>query len=121
MASQSLAIKLQKPTFVVELSFLLGVTRFFVPTFDFANNSPLPYRTCDILLTGAHAAVRAVMHILALRPGLRDRPRAAMSGRLTQLTSVCSACSACRPRVQTRGGPLAVACCAVAGRRTRRA
>lgn len=53
MARQSLGIKLQKPTFVVELSFLLGVARFFVPGFSFASNTPIPYRSCDVLLTGA--------------------------------------------------------------------
>ncbi len=50
MTSQKLGIVLQKPLFVAELSFLLSVTRFVMPTFSFVKSSPIPFATHDILL-----------------------------------------------------------------------
>ncbi|KAL4447306.1 hypothetical protein ABPG77_007339, partial [Micractinium sp. CCAP 211/92] len=52
MAHQALAMTLQKPLLVAELSFLLAVTQFVVPTFAFVKNRPIPYVTHDIALTG---------------------------------------------------------------------
>lgn len=52
LAHQSLSVTLQKPLFVAELSFLLAITKFVVPTFAFVRNSPTPFGTHDILLSG---------------------------------------------------------------------
>jgi len=50
MASQNLGIILQKPLFVAELTFLLSVARFVLPTFSFVKSNPIPFATHDILL-----------------------------------------------------------------------
>lgn len=55
MAHQVLAVTLQKPLLVAELSFLLAVTQFVVPTFSFVKSSPIPYASHDLLLTGEDA------------------------------------------------------------------
>lgn len=50
LARQSLAVNLQKPLLVAELSFLLAVTRFVVPSFSLVRNTPLPFVTHDLAL-----------------------------------------------------------------------
>ncbi|KAL4527774.1 hypothetical protein Ndes2437A_g02912 [Nannochloris sp. 'desiccata'] len=57
MVSQSLGIILQKPLFVAELSFLLSVTRFVLPTFSFVKSTPIPFATYDILLKNKESFV----------------------------------------------------------------
>ena len=52
LVNQALAITLQKPLLVAELSFLLALTKWVVPGFSFGNNSPIAYATHDILLSG---------------------------------------------------------------------
>lgn len=57
MASQNLGIILQKPLFVAELSFLLSVTRFVIPTFSFVKSDPIPFATYDMLLKNKESFV----------------------------------------------------------------
>ncbi len=57
MSSQSLSVVLQKPLFVAELSFLLSVARFVMPTFSFVKSNPIPFATHDIFLNNKESFV----------------------------------------------------------------
>lgn len=76
MVQQTLGLTLQKPLFVAELSFLLSVTRFVLPTFSFVKSSPIPFATHDILLgkeplvATEDAWLSPAMRLLADGPGL---------------------------------------------------
>lgn len=50
IVDQTLSITLQKPLLVAELSFLLAVTQFVVPTFSFVRSNPILFKSHDILL-----------------------------------------------------------------------
>ena len=46
-------VRLQRPTVSAEMSFLLEVVTFFVPTLALDGAKTAPFRTHDLLLTGA--------------------------------------------------------------------
>lgn len=56
LVDQKLGITLQKPVFVAELSFLLSIARFVMPSFAFVKSSPIPYVSYDVLLDGKSCA-----------------------------------------------------------------
>ena len=45
-------LRLQKPTVVAEVGFMLAVTKFFVPGFTMSGNTPTPFESNDIVLEG---------------------------------------------------------------------
>lgn len=50
LASQKLQVRLQRPTITAEISFMLAVTKFFVPTFALSGAQPIPFQSLDLLL-----------------------------------------------------------------------
>ena len=52
VAQQKLTLRLQRPTVVAEVSFMLAVTKFFVPGFAMSGVTPIPFTTSDLLLQG---------------------------------------------------------------------
>ncbi|KAL4443584.1 hypothetical protein ABPG75_011321 [Micractinium tetrahymenae] len=74
MAHQALAMTLQKPLMVAELSFLLAVTQFVVPTFAFVKNRPIPFVTHDITLTGEPRAAEGDLFLCPAVRLLADTP-----------------------------------------------
>ena len=46
-------VRLQRPTVSAEMSFLLDVVTFFVPNLALDGAKTAPFRTHDLLLTGA--------------------------------------------------------------------
>ena len=50
--SQEVDIILQKPLFIAEIGFLLSLTNFFVPSFEFVKSDEIPFCSFDIYLTG---------------------------------------------------------------------
>ena len=52
LVSQTLQIRLQRPTITAEIGFMLAVTKFFVPTLPLSEAEPRPFHTLDILLDG---------------------------------------------------------------------
>lgn len=49
-ASQSLKLRLQRPTVTAETGFLLEVAEFFVPSLLLRRSQPIPFRSGDIRL-----------------------------------------------------------------------
>lgn len=49
---QEVDIILQKPLFIAEIGFLLSLTNFFVPSFEFVKSDEIPFCSFDIYLTG---------------------------------------------------------------------
>ena len=45
-------MRLQRPTVSAEMSFMLAVTKFFVPGFALGGITPTPFQSYDLLLTG---------------------------------------------------------------------
>lgn len=50
LVSQTLQVRLQRPTITAELSFMLAVTKFFVPSFALSGAKPIPFQTFDVQL-----------------------------------------------------------------------
>ena len=50
LASQKLQIRLQRPTITAEISFMLAVTKFFVPSFALSGAQPIPFQSLDLQL-----------------------------------------------------------------------
>ena len=50
LASQKLQIRLQRPTITAEISFMLSVTKFFVPGFVLSGAQPIPFQSLDLQL-----------------------------------------------------------------------
>ncbi len=48
-----LAVRLQQPTLVAEVGFILAVTKFAYPSLPVSGVSPIPFRSNDLLLQGA--------------------------------------------------------------------
>ncbi len=57
LAAQKLRLTLQKPSLVAELGFMMALTKFFVPSVELLGNTPIPYASQDILLTGVYISV----------------------------------------------------------------
>eukprot|EP00884_Botryococcus_braunii_P010315 jgi/Botrbrau1/19285/Bobra.0073s0028.1 len=76
--NQSLQLRLQRPTISAEMSLLLAITKFYVPSFFLTGVAPIPFHSEDILLTDAeHHATGDVWlcpetRILADAPGVDD-------------------------------------------------
>ena len=51
-AQQKLTLRLQRPTVVAEVIFMLAVTKFFVPGFAMSGVTPIPFTSSDLLLQG---------------------------------------------------------------------
>ena len=51
LASQKLQIRLQRPTITAEISFMLAVTKFFVPSFALSGAQPIPFQSLDLQLS----------------------------------------------------------------------
>ncbi len=45
-------VRLQRPTVVAEVGFMLSVTKFFVPGFAMSGLSPTPFESNDVVLQG---------------------------------------------------------------------
>lgn len=52
LASQKLQLRLQRPTITAEISFMLAVTKFFVPNLALSGAKPIPFQTLDLQLGG---------------------------------------------------------------------
>ena len=50
LAAQKLQVRLQRPTITAEISFMLAVTKFFVPTFALSGAQPVPFQSLDLRL-----------------------------------------------------------------------
>lgn len=48
-----LQMRLQRPTVSAEMSFMLAVAGFFIPSFGLGGTTPTPFQSFDLLLTGA--------------------------------------------------------------------
>ena len=44
--------RLQRPTVVAEVGFMLSVTKFFVPGFAMSGITPTPFESTDLVLEG---------------------------------------------------------------------
>lgn len=45
-------VRLQRPTVVAEVGFMLSVTKFFVPGFAMSGITPTPFESTDLVLEG---------------------------------------------------------------------
>ena len=78
LARQKLQLRLQRPTITGEVSFMLAVTKFFVPGFALSGAKPIPFRTHDLRLAAAEFKAEAdlwlspEMRLLADAPSLDD-------------------------------------------------
>jgi len=45
-------LRLQRPTVVAEVGFMLSVTKFFVPGFAMSGITPTPFESTDVVLEG---------------------------------------------------------------------
>ena len=51
-------VRLQRPTVSAEMSFLLAVLKFYVPSAASSGATPIPFHSEDILLTGRPVFLR---------------------------------------------------------------
>ena len=58
-------MRLQRPTVSAEMSFMLAVTKFFVPGFALGGITPTPFQSYDLILTGV-----SLCCLLAMLQGL---------------------------------------------------
>ncbi len=45
-------MRLQRPTVVAEVGFMLSITKFFVPGFAMSGITPTPFESTDLVLEG---------------------------------------------------------------------
>lgn len=64
MAQQKLQVRLQRPTVVGEIGFMLAVTKFYVPDFKLSGVTPIPFKSGDVLLQGAFTCTPFVTRFL---------------------------------------------------------
>ncbi len=77
-ASQTIKLRLQRPTVTAETGFLLEVAEFFVPSLLLRRSQPIPFRSGDIRLTATpHCAQQDLwlspqLRLLADAPGIDE-------------------------------------------------
>ncbi|KAL4858517.1 Vacuolar protein sorting-associated protein 13C [Chlorella vulgaris] len=74
MTHQALGMTLQKPLLVAELSFLLAITQFVVPTFAFVKDRPIPWVTHDVALSGKAYVAEGDLYLCPAVRLLADSP-----------------------------------------------
>lgn len=60
LAHVQIQVRLQRPTVVAEVGFMLTVTKFFVPGFASSGLTPIPFESNDVVLEGK-PSLRAVL------------------------------------------------------------
>jgi hypothetical protein len=51
-------VRLQRPTVVAEVGFILAVTKFVLPSFSLSGVRPVPFSSSDVLLQGVPSGLR---------------------------------------------------------------
>ena len=69
-------VRLQRPTVVAEIGFMLSVTKFFVPGVTMSGVTPTPFESNDVVLEGMYA-----------NPGLPEAYSLLLSGNCTNVFS----------------------------------
>lgn len=78
LTKRKLRLRFQRPTITAETSFMLAVTKFFVPAFALSGAKPIPFRSQDVrLATQEHLAEEDLwlspeMRLLADAPCVDD-------------------------------------------------